>query len=117
MSCYTCKKGTTVVDPTAGVSKTNIFVRIFYFLIGTAVVIILVPIVVLLGIYMLFNTMILDKGTELMPSITFLATMLTKATKNKSEDDEDDFEDIDDEDFNPEDYELVNVEEIKPKNV
>lgn len=107
MACHSCKSSNTrpVID---GKDGTNIFTRLIYFIIGVCIILILAPIVVIVGIYMLFNTTILDKSTEILPSITFLGNMLTK----KKDIGDDESTDIEDE-FNPEDYELVGVEEIK----
>lgn len=110
MACYTCKNKTSI--EVTGENKTNIFLRILYFLIGVMVVIFVTPILGLVGIYMLFNTMVLNKSTEIMPSLTILADLMSKI-RRKDIDEEDDEE----ENLNPDDYELIGVEEIKTKYV
>lgn len=114
MACYTCKKGTSI--EVSEKNDTNIFLRILYFLLGIVVITVITPVVFLIGVYMLFNTMILDKSTDIMPSFSIAAQLLNKF-RAKDEDDEEEDDEIYDEDFNPDDYELIGVEEINKKNV
>lgn len=112
MACYTCKKGTSIEVNEQ--NDTNIFVRILYFLLGVVIIGLLTPVIVSIGVYMLFNTMVLDKSTNIMPSFTMAAQLLNKITNKKVDNDE---EEDDYEELNPDDYELIGVEEINKKNV
>lgn len=105
MSCNSCKSKTIGINTNLNKSKINILLRIVYFLVGVVAIILIVPIITVVGIYMLFNTIVLDKSTEIMPSLTYLGKLLRK----KNSDSDDEF--IDDD--NLDDYELLNVEEIK----
>lgn len=113
MSCHSCKSKNKPSIVVTNKRKTNIVLRILYFILGIIVIFILLPIVGLVGIYMLYKSMILDEPTEILPSITFLGKLLTK--EDPTEDDDNEELDMDDDNFNPEDYELLNVEEIKSK--
>jgi len=111
MSCYSCKNKNTSIE-VSNENKSNFFLRLLYFIIGVLVLIIITPIIVLIGMYMLFNTIVLDKSTEIMPSISLISELISKLKKPSHEEDEE----FDDEEFDEDNYELIGVEEVIKKN-
>lgn len=111
MSCQSCKQKTKAEFSSENIkNKSNILSRIFYFILGVLVILFLTPIVFFIGVYMLFNTIVLDKATDILPSLSYIGKILNK---NNEDIDEDTDEDIDEDIDN---YELIGVEEIKNKN-
>jgi hypothetical protein len=80
----------------------NILIRLFLFGISLA----LVPIILLFVVYLLFKTIILNKGEiNLMPALLKLANGIGIGRKKRNVDENpDDYEDLDTE--NPDDYEF-----------
>jgi len=80
----------------------NIAIRVIIF----AVTLLTTPLIMLFVVYMLFRTIILNKGQiDLMPSLISIATTIGLGKKKVEEEYPDDYEDLDSD--NPDDYEVA----------
>lgn len=84
----------------------NKTVRIITFLIS----LLTLPIIVLVSIYMLFTTLVLDKQFDLVKGLTKIANKFKKKNKDKENDEE--FDDV-----NLDEVELVGVDDLNKKEV
>lgn len=79
----------------------NILIRLFLFAIG----LLLLPIIMFFVVYMLFKTIIMNKGEiNLMPALLKLANGIGIGRKRNVDEHPEDYEDLDSE--NPDEYEL-----------
>lgn len=85
----------------------NKTVRVITFLIS----LLTLPLIVIISIYMLFTTLVLDKQFDLVKGLTKIANKLKKKNKDEENDDTE-FDDID-----LEDVELVGVDDLDKKGV
>ena len=109
MGCKSCKSSSVKVIDKDVKYKNNIFLGALFFIIGVLILIMILPLILCVGVCILFNSAILDKGTNLLPSLTYIGNVILNK-KNKN----DDFDNnsLDDE-LNEENYEIVGVEKIK----
>lgn len=117
MSCN-CKNGSNNMNQNVSetvVSKNpitggNIILRVIFFLVAVAVIgLLLVPVIIPMMVIMLFNSIVLKRGTDVTRPLLGIGKMLRTSNKRKADvDDDTDLNDI-----NPEEYELMDVEEVK----
>lgn len=88
--------------------KQNVFAYFFKFL-AFILFIISLPIVNIVILYYVFKTLVLNKDFDIKPLLMFL---INKANNNEN-DEEDDLDDLSE--LNPEDFELVGVDNITTK--
>jgi hypothetical protein len=117
MSCN-CKNGSNNLDQNVSntvVSKnpitgSNIILRVIFFLVAVVVIgLLLLPVIIPMMVIMLFNSIVLKRGTDVTRPLIGLGKMLRTSNKRKNDVDTD--SDLDD--INPEEYELMDVEEVK----
>lgn len=84
--------------------------RTFLFLFSLIIVPLIIPVV----IWLLFKTIVLSDSIDVLPALKILGLKLKKMT---DDDDEEEEEEEDGEDFNEEEYELIDVEDWEPIKV
>jgi len=90
----------------------SFFVRIIIYLFAVTIVgLSMVPIIIPLILIMLYNRIVRQKNTDVMPSLLKLGKILR--TSKKRIDDDDDESNINDENINSDDYKLMDVDIIK----
>ena len=93
------------------ITGANIILRLVFFLVAVAVIgLLLIPVIIPMMVIMLFNSIVLKRGTDVTRPLIGLGKMLRTSGKRKDGDVE---EETDLENINPEDYELMDVEEVK----
>lgn len=102
MSC--CKSANTEFT-SENKTSGNYIGRIIYFVSGVIGFTILLPFLWVGVIYLIFNSTILNKPSNILPSMSFISNLLTRKDKLDEEDEE--------EEFDEDDYELLNYEEIR----
>lgn len=115
MSCG-CKSGGNQYNNDVNqlpLTNSNIFLRVLFFLISFGLVIILtIPLILPFIGYMLFNSLVLKKSTNLTKPLFNIGKIIKKtSSKGFTENDDNDYEDL--EDINPDDYELMDVDVIE----
>lgn len=110
MGCNSCKSKNGTGENNGeniGALKftNNIIAKFILWLLACALTVLIIPV----AWVMLFNSLILDKGTNIIPSFTKMGNLLKK--KGKDDEEEENYESIDD--IDPDDYELDNVEVIR----
>ena len=107
MGCTSCKSKTTSVNVASddNKNKRNIVSRVLSFILGIVILAVLLPVLFIAGVYIPFNSAIMDRPTNLLPSLSYFGGILMN--KNKEDDEIVDLDAID-----ADDYELIGVEEI-----
>jgi len=101
--------------------KKNIIAEIIHYsvkLIGFGIGLLLLPILVLVIIHYMFKLIVLTKDIDIKPLFVSLAKFMKKVGEDneiKDEDDDDDDDDVEWENIDPNDFEMVGVDEIKKK--
>ena len=103
-----CCKSTNTEFTSENKTGGNYIGRIIYFVSGVIGFTILLPFLWIGLVYLIFNSTILNKPSNILPSMSFVSNLLTR--KDKLDSDEDDGEE---EEFDEDDYELLNYEEIR----
>lgn len=90
----------------------SLFMRVILFLIAIIVtLLVLVPVIIPMLTIMLFNRIVLKKGTDVAKPLVNFGKVLAKRKAKREQDSDDDYEN--EEEINPEDYELEGVEVVK----
>jgi hypothetical protein len=84
---------------------TNYTLRSLVFLVS----LIFLPIILIASIWFMFRTLVLDKEVDIIAIVSLIGNLFTR---NKDDDDDDD--DME-EDYNEDDYELIDIDYIKDK--
>lgn len=113
-NCKSSGRGSNSSAPTKLDFKTIVYysIKVFGFLIG----LILIPFLVLIIVWFMFDTIVLNKDVNLELLMRKLINLNNKLTDNEIEYDEDEEEEDDEEEYTEENYVTVNVEEITEKN-
>ena len=110
---FGCKNGADSADNKqldAAAFGSSLFVRIMIFLISVVVVgILIIPVIIPMILIMLFNRIVLQRGTDVTSGLLKFGKILRTSKKRKDDDSE--YEDVDE--INPEDYDLMDVDVIK----
>lgn len=97
MSC--CKNK---LDSPVNNGEQNVLGGIGFFIVGFIVITIAIPFIWLAGLYFLFNSAILNKSTNILPSMGVIYKLLTKKTEYSEEEEE----------YNVDEYELMDYQII-----
>ena len=128
MSCG-CKANKGVLTPSNNFSsndenktKINIMANIIHYsikLIGFAVAMILLPIIVLMIVYYMFNMIVMTKDIDIKPLFISAAKFMKQVGKDNADDDDDDDDDDEAEweNINPDEFELVGIDDITNKKI
>ena len=116
------KKGVDTPINNENKPKINIMANIIHYsikLIGFGIGLILLPIIVLMIIYYMFKLIVLNKDIDIKPLFVSLSKFMKQVGKdNAKDDDEDDDDDDDDtewEEIDPNEFELIGVDDITNK--
>ena len=102
--------------------KVNIGVNIIHYsvkLIGFFIGLALLPIIVLMIIYFMFKLIVVSKDVDIKPLFVSLAKLMKQVAKDNADEDDDDDDDDDNEaeweNVDPDEFELVGVDDITKK--
>jgi hypothetical protein len=120
MSCgCKAKKGEDLSINDKNKPKVNIMVNIIYYsikVIGFLVAMILLPILMLVIAYYMFNLIVMTKGIDIKPLFSSVAKFMKKVGEdNKDDDDDDDDDDTEWEEIDPDELELIGVDDLTNK--
>ena len=119
MSCgCKTKKGENSSVNDENKPKVNIMVSIIHYsfkLIGFLVAMILLPILMVVIAYYMFNLIVITKGVDIKPLFISAAKFMKKVGKDNSDEDDDDDDDTEWEEINPDEFELIGVDDLTKK--
>lgn len=101
-----CCKSTNTEFTSENKTSGNYIGRIIYFVSGVVGFTILLPFLWIGLVYLIFNSTILNRPSNILPSMAFISNLLTRKDKIDSDEEED-------EELDEGDYELLNYEEIR----
>lgn len=118
MSCG-CKTKNTEA-PTIGVStdlsKTSLITNFIHYsikILGFLIALALLPILILVIVYYMFNLIVISKDIDIKPLFTSLSKFIKKASEDDDEEDDDD--DVEWETAREEDYIMIDVDDLSKK--
>lgn len=77
--CNSCKKDIEkAVEGQDNLISFNIFSKIFCFLVSILVIFVLIPIIFLVCIIFSFNAIVMDRSTNILPSMTLIWNIISK---------------------------------------
>ena len=120
MSCgCKAKKGENLSVNDENKPKVNIMVSIIHYsikLIGFLVAMILLPFLMVVIAYYMFNLIVMTKGVDIKPLFISVAKFMKKVGQDNSDDDDDDDDDDTEwEEINPDEFELIGVDDLTKK--
>jgi hypothetical protein len=122
MSCgCKAKKGDELSVNNENKPKVKIIVNVIHYsmkLIGFLVALSLLPILMLVIAYYMFNLIVMTKEIDIKPLFVSASKFMKKVAKDNNSDDEDDDDEEDDtewENINPDEFELIGVDDITNK--
>ena len=123
MSCgCKTKKGEVLPSNDENKPKVNIINNIIHYtikLIGFGIALALLPILLLVIVYYMFNLIVMTKDIDIKPLFISMSKYMKKVAKDNATDDDDDDDDDDDEaeweNIDPEEFVLVGVDDITKK--